>query len=207
MALSKEKTFCKLGLFGSSHIQQFKDEILTSESVKTYKLSYSPKSASAILKVNKTEQVINKIRKKAVELDAVLIMIGGNDIHAHCNPTTIAKNIISIANKFEQNNIEPIIVPILNRTSPRNMLHKSQYNKCRNEINSQLRSHYKTIRQQKVLKINHLALKDDGVHLLESSYAILCKAILHHLDRLTTNSLKTAGSHKNGNIEYIIEYL
>ena len=169
MSPTQEKIYNKLGFFGSSHVEHFEDETLKKAGIKTTLLSCDPKNVQGIISTRKTERIITEIQLRHINIDAVLIMVGGNDIQKNCKPKDLFSNLLKIASLFEEINIEPIIVPLINRTQPRNVEHEDQYKMIRNRVNSNLKRYLGKRNKNIMLKIDNLPLCSDGVHLTSNS--------------------------------------
>ena len=181
MSLSKYA----LGLFGSSHSEKFPLHFFQRQyfnfQIQPIHISSSPKNIAAILKENTTKKAIEYIQTNNIHLDYIMILIGGNDIgQGKLNPTEIADGIIKIANSFAEINIEPVIVPIFNRKRPRK-ISKEEYDSDRSKINRRLAAHYKKQHVRRIIILKNLHLKEDGVHLVDSSYRVLAKSIAFHI--------------------------
>ena len=199
--------FKKIGLLGSSQIKYFPLELLENEGLTPELLSCNPTRAGEIISSGKLEQVTTSIFENHIDLDAVFIFCGANDIYSGCRPIAIADDIMYIAEEIYLTGLEPIIMPIINRDKPRNM-EVDEFNAIRNSINRALRDTYKKRNfRYRVLDINKLQLdKYDGVHLTNYSYRILSRAIAEQMIKLTISSLTTEGIHRLNNSEYIVQY-
>ena len=205
MSLSKPKSFKKIGLFGSSHIKRFPSEMLKKLGLKPQKLSFNPKRADTIISSGRLDRVITRIIEDFIDLDAVFIFAGGNDIYSGCDPRTITDNILYIAKEFESIGVEPIIMPIINREKPWNM-EEEEYNSIRYSINRRLREQSrKQHLRYRVLPLHYLRL-EDGVHLTNNSYERLSLAIRKQMVNLTMSSLRAEGNYRFNETEYDVEY-
>ena len=173
-----------LGLFGSSHISQYPLHLFNKYNIQPKVISSSPKNIAAIIRNNTVHQSIQHIQAHNIKLDMILILVGANDIGT-LNPQQIRDGIIQIGDTFNNINIQPIIVPIFNRKSPRN-ISITLYNTHRNKINKLLRLHYKKQHTHNIIQITNLHLKEDGIHLAKHGYNALTKAIAFHIRKFTT---------------------
>ena len=173
-----------VGLLGSSHISRFPLPIFREHLIKPIIVSDNPRNTQAFIQNNTIQSILTYITTQNITLDYIFIMIGANDI-GRLTHRQITNNLIHIAQHFQKLNITPIIAPIINRESPRNIT-RAVYNTNRNHINKALRKHFKKHNQQNLLKIHNLKLNNDGVHLTQSSYKTLAKAIKHHITRHIT---------------------
>ena len=150
--------------------------------------------------------VITRIIEDFIDLDAVFIFAGGNDICSGCDPSTIADNILYIAREFEAIGVEPIVMPIINRERPWNMK-EEEYNTIRYSINRRLRDQSKKQRlRYRVLPLHYLRL-EDGVHLTDNSYEKLSLAIRKQMVNLTMSSLRAEGNYRFNETEYDVEFV
>ncbi len=175
-----------LGLFGSSHVEQFPYETFNllkdfKFTIKPIHISSSPKNIRAILRQDTVNKTIKHIQSNHIHLDYILILIGANDI-GYLSPEKITQGIIYIADSFTNINIQPIIVPIFNRDAP-SEIPVPLYDSHRNRINRQLRNHYKRQHLTRIISLNKLHLDGDGVHLTYSSYRVITKSIAYHIQK------------------------
>ena len=173
-----------IGLFGSSHIQNFPHDLFKNLqnfpfTLHPIHISSSPKNLRAILGQNTVTQAIRRIQTQNIHLHCILILVGANDI-GRLTPTQIAQGIIHIADRFQSINIQPLIVPIFNRLHPKG-IEESFYKSERSKINRRLRAHYRRHRTHNIIGIKNLKLDQDGVHLTTSSYRVITKAVAHHI--------------------------
>ena len=176
---SQSKT---IGLFGSSIIAHYPLEMFKAHHIHPIIISTSPKNIASIIKFNSLEKAITLIQTQQYKLDYILILVGSNDI-GKLTPTKIIQELIHIADTFSNINITPIIVPMMNREAPR-YITTQEYRRDRNKINKKLKAHYKAQKLPRILKLRNLHLKDDGVHLTDSSYKVLSKAISFHIKQI-----------------------
>ena len=201
-----DKIYKNIGLVGSSQIKWFPTELLKQQGLRPIKLSHKPTNTQDLIKSGKLEKVVQDIIENHHQLDAVFLFIGANDIHRKCSPRRIINNIISIANEFANIGVEPIIMPIINREKPWGM-NEDHFNTIRNSINRGLRNFYQRRGKfLRVMNINNLTLKSDGVHLTYSSYKHLSRSIAHQMRQLTISNLRTTGRHRLNNSEYSVQY-
>ena len=170
-----------LGLFGSSHISRYPLHLFRKYNIQPKVISTSPRNIAAIERNNTVHQSIQYIETHNIKLDMILILIGANDIGS-LHPQQISDGIIRIGNSFNKINIQPIIVPIFNRESPRN-ISKALYETHRNRINKLLRLHYKKQHSHIIMETPNLHLEKDGVHLAIQGYKALTKAIAFHIQK------------------------
>ena len=170
-----------LGLFGSSHISRYPLHLFHNYNIQPIVISSSPKNIAAIERENTVHQAIQHIQSHNIKLDMILILIGANDIGT-LHPQQIIDGIIRIGDTFNNINIQPIIVPILNRKSPRN-ISQALYKTHRNRINKHLRLHYKNQHIHNIIQTPNLHLEKDGVHLAKHGYNALTKAIAFHIKK------------------------
>ena len=200
--------FKKIGLLGSSQIKYFPLELLEEEGLTPIKLSYSPTRACDIIQSGKLDEITTDIIENFIDIDAIFMFCGANDIYSGCKPKVIADNIMYIAEVIYNTGLEPIVMPIINRNKPRNM-EVEEFNAIRNSINRAIRNNYKKENfRYRVLDINKLQLDErDGVHLTNYSYRILSRAIAEQMIKLTISNLTTEGVHRLNNSEYVVEYM
>ena len=131
----------KLGLVGSSQIENYPLDTLEEKNLEPIMLSSDPKNAKEIVNSGKLDEIIISTIEQHQDMDAVFIFVGGNDVKKHCNVSEIGKNILEIAESFYNIGIEPIIMPLINRENPLG-ISVEKYNMIRNSVNRFIRRFY-----------------------------------------------------------------
>ena len=176
----------KLGLVGSSQIENYPLDLLEEKNLEPIMLSSDPKNAKEIVNSGKLDEIIISTIEQHQDMDAVFIFVGGNDVKKHCEVSEIGNNILEIAESFYNIGIEPIIMPLINRQNPLG-ISVDKYNMIRNSVNRFIRRYYQRNGQRhNVLNLDNLDLQPDGVHLLRSSYCEISRAIKIKINILTT---------------------
>ena len=167
----------KLGLVGSSQIENYPLDLLEEKNLEPIMLSSDPKNAKEIVNSGRLDEIIDTTIEQHQDMDAVFIFVGGNDVKKHCKVSEIGRNILEIAERFYDIGIEPIIMPLINRDNPLGIT-VPKYTMIRNSINRFIRRFYqRNGKRYNVINLDNLDLKPDGVHLKRSSYRKISRAI------------------------------
>ena len=124
----------KLGLVGSSQIENYPLDLLEEKNLEPIMLSSDPKNAKEIVNSGRLDEIIDTTIEQHQDMDAVFIFVGGNDVKEHCKVSEIGRNILEIAERFYDIGIEPIIMPLINRDNPLGIT-VPKYNMIRNSVN------------------------------------------------------------------------
>ena len=177
----------KLGLVGSSQIENYPLDLLEEKNLEPVMLSSDPKNAKEIVNSGRLDEIIDTTIEQHQDMDAVFIFVGGNDVKEHCKVSEIGRNILEIAERFYDIGIEPIIMPLINRDNPLGIT-VPKYTMIRNSINRFIRRFYqRNGKRYNVINLDNLDLKTDGVHLRRSSYREISRAIKIKMNILTTS--------------------
>ena len=177
----------KLGLVGSSQIENYPLDLLEEKNLEPIMLSSDPKNAKEIVNSGRLDEIIDTTIEQHQDMDAVFIFVGGNDVKEHCKVSEIGRNILEIAERFYDIGIEPIIMPLINRDNPLGIT-VPKYTMIRNSINRFIRRFYqRNGKRYNVINLDNLDLKTDGVHLRRSSYREISRAIKIKMNILTTS--------------------
>ena len=177
----------KLGLVGSSQIENYPLDLLEEKNLEPIMLSSDPKNAKEIVNSGRLDEIIDTTIEQHQDMDAVFIFVGGNDVKKHCKVSEIGRNILEIAESFYNIGVEPIIMPLINRDNPLGIT-VEKYNMIRNSINRFIRRFYeRNGKRYNVINLDNLDLQPDGVHLRRSSYCEISRAIKIKMNILTTS--------------------
>ena len=177
----------KVGLVGSSQIENYPLDTLEEDNLEPIMLSSDPKNAKEIVNSGRLDEIIDTTIEQHQDMDAVFIFVGGNDVKEHCKVSEIGRNILEIAERFYDIGIEPIIMPLINRDNPSGIT-VPKYTMIRNSINRFIRRFYqRNGKRYNVINLDNLDLKTDGVHLRRSSYREISRAIKIKMNILTTS--------------------
>ena len=177
----------KLGLVGSSQIENYPLDLLEEKNLEPIMLSSDPKNAKEIVNSGRLDEIIDTTIEQHQDMDAVFIFVGGNDVKEHCKVSEIGRNILEIAERFYDIGIEPIIMPLINRDNPLGIT-VPKYTMIRNSINRFIRRFYqRNGKRYNVINLDNLDLQPDGVHLRRSSYYEISRAIKIKMNILTTS--------------------